>query len=397
MSRRMRCAFLSTYPPTRCGIGRYASFLVNALLKNSPSLEIFILTDYEVNYNTTSGITTIPCFKAAQFVVDEVVNRLNDLKPDILHIQHHYGIFGFEDDFLNLLSRYATVVTMHEVHTEEFPEKIALSYDIGNLQRNHGILGKLAKRIIVHSGTIKQSLIDLGVSAEKIVVIPHGTLFIPKVKREVALSTFGLPQDARVLLSFGFVRRDKNERILLEVFTEILKEVPNAYLVMAGFVHPLTEEQDRMVAKERRELSRKLSIKNVRFIEEFIPDDRLPYLFSMADLFVSLYDQRYREISGALHVGIGAGLPCVVFRVPRYEEIEGISPETVVEVGNKQDLVRVIIRLLRNEELKRQVARSVRTYGEETSWDKISILHHQVYREIIEGKEIAKQTSPNSG
>ena len=127
MSRRMRCAFLSTYPPTRCGIGRYTSFLVNALLKNSPSLEIFILTDYEVNYNTTSGITTIPCFKAAQFVVDEVVNRLNDLKPDILHIQHHYGIFGFEDDFLNLLSRYATVVTMHEVHTEEFPEKIALA------------------------------------------------------------------------------------------------------------------------------------------------------------------------------------------------------------------------------------------------------------------------------
>ncbi|MCH7913936.1 MAG: hypothetical protein IH856_13015, partial [Deltaproteobacteria bacterium] len=88
---------------------------------------------------------------------------------------------------------------------------------------------------------------------------------------------------------------------------------------------------------------------------------------------------------------------CVVFRVPRYEEIEGISPETVVEVGNKQDLVRVIIRLLRNEELKKQVARSVRTYGEETSWDKIAILHHQVYREIIEGKEIAKQTSPNSG
>jgi len=225
MSGEMRCAFLSTYPPTRCGIGRYAFFLVNALLNNYPSLETFILTDYEVNHNTTSGITTIPCFKAGHFVVDGVVNRLNDLKPDILHIQHHYGIFGFEDDFLNLLSSYATVVTMHEVHTEEFPEKIALSYDIGNLQRNHGILGKLAKRIIVHSETMKQALINFGVSVEKIVIIPHGTLFIPKIKREVALSTFGLPQDARVLLSFGFVRRDKNERILLEVFTEITKEM----------------------------------------------------------------------------------------------------------------------------------------------------------------------------
>jgi len=58
----MRISFLTTYPPTRCGIGRYASFLISALLKEYPSLEIFILTDEELEPIITPQIKIIPCF-----------------------------------------------------------------------------------------------------------------------------------------------------------------------------------------------------------------------------------------------------------------------------------------------------------------------------------------------
>ncbi len=378
----MRIGFLSTYPPTRCGIGRYTSFLVDALLRNYPFIEVCILTEEDLELKTTSRMKVIPCFKAGQFTPKKVIAKLKELKLDILHIQHHYGIFGLEEDFLNILSRVPVVVTMHEVHTEEFPEKIALTYDIRKMGRNHKILGELVRKIIVHSEMMKQSLIDFGVSAEKTTVIPHGTLLLPKIKREIALSTFSLPPEAKVILSFGFVREDKNERALIEVFHKITKEVPDAWLVTAGSVHPLTEEKDQMVVKERKEIVRRLDIKNIRFIEEFVPDDNLPTLFSMADLFVSLYDQRYREISGALHLGIGAGIPCIVTRVPRYEEIEKVTPETTVEVGNKRHLERVIVRLLKDEKLRRRIARSIKAYARETSWEKISLLHYQVYRGI---------------
>jgi len=378
----MRIGLLSTYPPTYCGIGRYASFLVDALLKNYPSLEVFILTDEEVGSKTTPQIKLIPCFKAGQFTPKKVKAKIKELGIELLHIQHHYGIFGFEEDFLNLLSAVPTVVTMHEVHTEEFPEKIALTYDIRNMQKNHKILGELARKIIVHSDAMKQSLINFGVMPEKISVIPHGTLLLPKIKREIALSTFGLPQEAKVILSFGFIRSDKNEGTLIEIFPEILKEVPDAWFVMAGSVHPLSREKDQVIAEGRRETVRKFDVKNIKFIEEFIPDDDLSLLFSMADLFVSIYDQRYREVSGALHLGIGAGIPCVVTDVPRYEEIKRITPETVVEVGNRKDLSRVIVMLLKDEKLRRRIAKSIKAYARKTSWEKISLLHYQVYSEI---------------
>jgi len=316
---------------------------------------------------------------------EKVIRALQEIKPDLLHIQHHYGIYGFEEEFLNLLSRYPTIVTMHEVHTEEFPEKIALTYDPRHLVSNHKILGERAQRIIVHSEAMKNSLIDLGVLGERITIIPHGTLLIPQIKRELALSNVGLPASAKVILSFGFVRGDKNEKTLIEIFPEIREEVPDAWLVMSGSVHPLTEEKDQIVAAERKEIAKRLEIKNIKFIEKFIPDDNLSSLFSIADLFVSLYDQKYREISGALHLAIGAGIPCVVTRVPRYEEIQRITPETTVEVGDNKDLVRVIVKLLKDEGLRNKIARSVRDYARVTSWEKISLLHYQLYREIHTG------------
>jgi len=379
----MRLGILATYPPTRCGIGRYTSFLVKALRENYPSLRMVILTDQEVGYQSSPGLTVIPCFRAGSFVAREVEDRLRDLRLDLLHVQHHYGIFGFAEDFLNLLRLCPTVVTLHEVHTAEFPEKIALTYEVKDLQRNHYLLGSYASKVIVHSEAMKNALLEFGVEEDKIAVIPHGTLILPSLDRATALEAYDLPPEARVILSFGFVRGDKNEKLLIQAFPRILEEVPEAWLVMAGSVHPLSEKQDRLVADERREITRRFEIRNVRFIEEFIPDERLPLIFSLADLFISLYDQRYREISGALHLGIGAGVPCVVTRVPRYEEIERISPETTVEVGNEEELVRVIVRLLKDEGLRARVAQAIRSYREETSWERIASLHYQLYREVV--------------
>jgi glycosyltransferase involved in cell wall biosynthesis len=382
MFGKMRIGLLSTYPPNPCGIGRYTSFLTNALLKNYPSLEVFILKSYDEEPDVTLGVTPINCFEPGNFKNDEVIKSLDSLNLDLVHIQHHYGIFGFGDDLFELLSRYPVVITMHEVHTEEFPEKVSLFYRLEDLKKRHYLFGSLARRIIVHSEDMKRVLMGLGVQERKISVIPHGTLFIPRIKRENALSVLNLPSDAKIILSFGFIRKDKNEKLIMEAFPKILKEVPEAYLVMVGSVHPLSKEKDEEVVEERKDIISKYNLKNVVFVERFIPDHEFPLFFSMADLFISLYDQGYHEISGALHLGIGAGVPCVVTRVPRYEEIEMTSPEAVVRVGDRDDLVRVIVRLLKEDELRLEIRRRIEKYREETSWDRISELHYQLYNDI---------------
>ena len=81
------------YPPIPGGIGRYTSNLTNALLKLG--LDVYVVCD-EKGDGQYSGL-----YPKNPHNSDVLLKIVNDLKPDIVHVQFEAGLYGLIWDIKN--------------------------------------------------------------------------------------------------------------------------------------------------------------------------------------------------------------------------------------------------------------------------------------------------------
>lgn len=135
----MRVGMISTFPPIECGIGTYASFLVEELRKLRNEV-------YIVSQIGAEGEKVYPVFNDDD-LADRVFETMTKFTPDVVHIQHEYGLYG-KDMGLNIIPllykfRFAGIpmaVTPHTVY-EDFSEQQALIIDA---------IVRLSQAVIVH-------------------------------------------------------------------------------------------------------------------------------------------------------------------------------------------------------------------------------------------------------
>lgn len=137
-------------------------------------------------------------------------------------------------------------------------------------------------------------------------VLPHPAYtHMPKseLSKAAARSQLNLPQDAEIILFFGFVRGYKGIRILLESMAELKSAQRTAYLLVAGEVWAKIEDLRHEV--------RELGIADiVRFENRYIPDEEVPVYFSASDVFVAPYTRGTQ--SGSLRLALSQGIPMVI-------------------------------------------------------------------------------------
>ena len=384
---KIKLCYLSTYPPTHCGIANYTYYLVNELLKLDQSIEIVIVAEKGSEKIKEDRLTCIPCFSREENYTSDILGLISRLKPDLIHIQHEYTIYGFNNKFFGLLEalkkeNLRVIVTMHEVHAPYTP-KDKITYGVENLEKNHRKLGEVVDKILVHSDLMKKQLVEYGVEETKIVVVPHGTKIMDENPVE-AKKIFGFSENDKVILSFGFIRKFKKERMLIEALPKILDKEPNTHLLLVGSIHPYSSTNDVEELKLRKDLVNNLRLgQHVKFIEKYVSEDEIEKIFGAADIIVCLHDQKFLEVSGSLHLGIGAGKPIVATRIPRFEEVEKISPETTFNVEEENKMIDIILRLLTDKKFKDNVAEKIKKYAKETSWENIAKKHLKIYREAL--------------
>ena len=85
----MRIGIISTYPPIECGIATYTGYLVDALrLVNNN--EVCVVSQFG-----GEGRGVYPAFHADDpDLADKVFRMMTQFTPDVVHIQHEYGLFG---------------------------------------------------------------------------------------------------------------------------------------------------------------------------------------------------------------------------------------------------------------------------------------------------------------
>jgi glycosyltransferase involved in cell wall biosynthesis len=248
----MQLAMVSTYLPQACGIGTYTSYLTGELVQ--AGCDVTVLTEWPGRPASQSGLEVRPCFDGEADYVDRIVHAVEGAGADVVHIQHEYGIFGFDDRFPDLLDalrrrRYPTVVTLHTVHT-------ALSMDLGcahrtahhppvdfDVERYQSRICELASLVIVHQDrTTRQVLARQGASFDRIIVIPHGTLVPVASSRAKVRCSLGMKAAEPLIVSLGYFEPAKNTLMLLEALVALHERYPHMKAIVGGHIrYPVPE------------------------------------------------------------------------------------------------------------------------------------------------------------
>ena len=123
----MKIAYISTYLPTECGIATYTDYLIHGIREVSPNSDIKVVAERGASSIKENKFEVIPCWSRDEDYVEPIIKHTKD--SDVVHIQHEYKIYKFDDRLprvLKRLTRVKKVITIHCVIPTHFSERGAI-------------------------------------------------------------------------------------------------------------------------------------------------------------------------------------------------------------------------------------------------------------------------------
>lgn len=169
--------------------------------------------------------------------------------------------------------------------------------------------------------------------------IPNGVdidVFHPSDKKMLR-NKFAIPQDDLVLLSVGRLSLQKQLHKLVEVFSELEKEMPNVTLCIAG-KGPLLESL--------KNLAESLKLKKIKFLG-YVDNNDLPSLYACSDYYVMT--SKYEGLPLTLLEAMASGLPCIVSDIPHLKMVEDADCGIIIDFEDIDLASHRIYQYLQNE------------------------------------------------
>ncbi len=381
----MRILEVSTYPPQICGLATYTRALAGAM-SELDGVDVGVLSEQGATDGRDGAVLSIPTFDRKTDWGTAIANAAAEHDADVVHIQHAPDIFGMDSRLPALCKALkdrsiASFVTLHTVYTPftGFIERKPL------VRRFHRGLAESVDGIIVHQKTKKaDELIRQGVAERQICIIPHGTGSLELPDRSESRRFFGVPEDAPVLLYFGFIHVQKNLHTILAALPFIRRKLPDVTLLVAGKIQNSTW-YNRAYLSMSKAMIAGLGLKDrVVFHEEYIADERVPGLYAASDLVLLPYNQGYGSASGMVHNAFAAGSPPLCSMSPKFAEVaESLSPELQIPTHNPRAWARQVVALLGDHTRFEELKSSVQKRAEETSWPVVARQHVDFFRSIL--------------
>jgi len=373
----MKIAYVSTYLPQQCGIATYTDYVIHGLQEVSPTLDIKVVAEKGAAPLKQERFEVVPCWDRGENYVDPIISNTKD--ADVVHVQHEYAIYKFDDRLPTLLERLKAsakrvIITIHCVRPGQFCDR-------GVVDENFvkGI-AELADEVIVHLDSQKAVLERLGLPLERIHVIPHGTL-LSNADKKISRARLKLPEDGKIMLMFGFVKPYKCVHVALEVINEIIEEVEDVYLYIAGGLPPGASKEDINYVEYLSKRIKELDLHDkVIFPNKFFSGKDIPYILGASDVVMFPYYVEDLSASGPFHLAIGAKKPVIASRIPKFESLKNICDELLVLPYNTSGIAKTAIRLFKDKEFEQYVLDRTERYRTATSWAAIASRHLELYR-----------------
>jgi len=376
----MRIAYVSTYLPKQCGIAIYTDYLIHGIREVDPTAELKIVAEQGASPFEQDKFEVIPSWDRNEDYVESIISYTKG--ADIIHIQHEYSIYKFDDRLPLVLqgldANAKKIITIHCVRPAQISEREAVDENFA------ARIAQLADQVIVHLKSQKVILARLGIPSKKIHVISHGTE-LSNEDQKASRKMLGLPTDAKVLLMFGFVKKHKCLHVVLEALVEILEKFKDVYLFVAGGLAPTASQKDKDYAEFVGQRIVELDLqKNAIYTNKFFPNEDVPYLFGASDIVLFPYYEEDLSASGSLHLALGANKPVIASRIPKFEELKEVCDELLVLPYNSSGIAKIALRLFEDPEFERFVLDRTEQFKQRTSWQSVAKQHLEVYvNEII--------------
>jgi glycosyltransferase involved in cell wall biosynthesis len=232
--------------------------------------------------------------------------------------------------------------------------------------------------VVAHSEHSAQRLRDeVGLSAEKVSVIPHGAFdYLTKLPEEKPLPPELEGAEGPVVLCFGLLRPYKGIENLVEAYGRTVAAGGNAELWIVGNPRMDVEPLRRQAAEVEG---------RVRTVTRFVDEAEIPAIFRRADLVVLPYLDA--EHSGVLYTGLAFGKPLVLSAVGGFPEVAAAGAARLVPPGDTKALAAALQELVGDETARAELsAAATRAAAGPYSWDEAARLHLDLYRELIEAR-----------
>ncbi len=363
-----RIAVIGNHLPRQCGIATFTTDLCDALEAEFTSMRILAVpvTDAEFSYDYPERVQ----FELSEGDLgsyEQAKDFLNLHRPDVICLQHEYGIFGGPagSHILRLLRdlEVPLVTTLHTVLREPDANQRFVMEEIASLSSRLVVMSQ-------HSSRLLQDIFK--VPAEKIDLIQHGVPNLPFLDSTPYKKDLGV-EGKTVLLSFGLLSPNKGIENIIAALPAILSQDGNVVLLIVGATHPhlMRREGDRY-RRDLESLAQRLGVgAHVRFHHQFVSPLDMAHFIGAADIYITPYRQEAQVSSGTLAYALGAGKAIISTPYWHAKELLADGRGALVPFDHPAALASKAIELLENSAQRYAMRKRAYAFGRNMVWGNV--------------------------
>jgi len=390
----MKIAWLSSWPPRHCGIATYSAELVDALRQEGSEVHVVCHSDG----GAPGEKNVYPVIDTIHHGWDEAVyDTVKSIKPDVVHIQHEFGLYNTSGDNASGLFRplfrwksegkLPVVLTYHSVYTE-LSSMISSYMDLMQRLADAGIVHAEYQWAYLHT--------NLGRIVDNVYVIPHGASVrtpLPKAAAKEALALKG----KKVLGMLGWFTPTKGFHHVLSMWDDLSEQLsPDTVLLLAGDARIGDPNQVEYKNKLLGLIEKSIARNNIKVVLGSFTPAEYEQILASFDAMVMPYT--FASQSGNLAHSFSLGVPVVVSGIEGLKaEVEASGAGIAVPPGNDTELKRAIMNIMGDDDLRIEYSERALNYVRTAiGWDITAQKHMQLYKKVIR-KSILPQAICEAG
>jgi len=376
-----RVGFVSTYPPTACGLASFTFSLRGAMARHRGSddgLGIVRVSDGDDIGGVAVGTEVVAHLDPRDTrSLAAAAQRLSRL--DAVILQHEYGIYGPGSgkavlDLVNQIDA-PLITTLHTVITEPTEVQQRILEHLVASSASTVLLTRAARRLL-----IDRYRIDSGST----IVIPHGTVCASVRQAGAVCGDVGSSISNPTLFTWGLIGPGKGLEWSLLAVERLRHRFPGLTYVIAGRTHPkVLDASGEAYRIALMELVERLGLdRTVEFIDEYLPQESLHELLRKATTVLLPYDSTEQVVSGVLVEAVAAFVPIVATAFPHAVELAEEGAVLTVPHQSPQALVDATTDLLDSPQTRERMIQSQRRLAPGLEWASVAAQYERAVRNV---------------
>jgi glycosyltransferase involved in cell wall biosynthesis len=381
---------VSSYPPRQCGLATFAADLSRALGPDRDiSVQVVAIEPPDESYSYGARVL-------ARIEQDEPEAYANAVKvakkarADVLCVQHEYGIWGEWGDAgpeVDHTGAFLEAAQMEGIPVVSTLHTIRPVPTDNERQIMHGIVeGSAATVVMVRTGAMIL-MDDYGVSADKLVRIPHGVPVVEHRPRRYFKKRLGL-EGRTLITTMGLLDPRKGIEYAIQALPEVIEHHPEALYLIVGETHPeLRKRAGEQYRNELTALARELGVaRNVRFVNQYLSDREVVDYLQATDVYMTPYLDRNQITSGTLAFAVGTGRAIISTPYPHATEALAEGRGLLSEFRSAESLCHCLLLMLDKPEDRHAWEAATAEYGKRDSWPDVGAQYADLFRRVVAGR-----------